>query len=70
MFSEFFLTALKAVLKVPGFTIFAENLRHTFASGLVLFLIIMESLTLAGEYLQKEEYKVKYAYYYTNKPYT
>jgi hypothetical protein len=32
MFSEFFPTALRAVLKVTGFTIFAKEQRHTLVS--------------------------------------
>ena len=48
MFSEFFPTALWAVLEVTAFTIFAKDTDAFLSSGLMLLLIIMESLSLAG----------------------
>jgi hypothetical protein len=41
MFLEFFSTALRAVLKVPGFTIFLKKKTHP--PKLLLFLIILKS---------------------------
>ena len=46
MLSEFFLTALMAVLKVTAFYRFTETLDTPSSLGLVLPLMIMESLTL------------------------
>jgi hypothetical protein len=47
MFSEFFPTDLRAVLKVTTFYHSAETLGASLSPGLILFLIIMESLILA-----------------------
>jgi hypothetical protein len=47
MFSAFFLTAIRDVLKVTGFYHFAETLGTSLPPGLLPSLIIMESLTLA-----------------------
>jgi hypothetical protein len=58
MFSEFFPTALRAVLKVTAFTIFASKL---------LFLIIMEALILAERIFPEGDHEAKYIHY-TNKP--
>jgi hypothetical protein len=52
MFSEFFPTALKAVLKVISFTIFAKDIDTSSSPGLVLSLIIIESLALAERNFQ------------------
>lgn len=67
MFLEFFPTALRAVLKVSVLTIFAKTIDTPSPPGLMLSLILMESLILTGRTFPKGG-TWKYAYYYTNKP--
>jgi hypothetical protein len=66
MFSGFFPTALRAVLKV---TVFYHSSETQTTSGFELSLISMESLTLA-EMTFLEGGTCKYVHYYTSKPYT
>jgi hypothetical protein len=77
MFSEFFPTALRAVLKVTVFIIFAKDIDTPSPPRLVLYLIIIESLTLlentflialAGRIFPKGETRSKINIFYTNKP--
>ena len=67
MFSEFFPTALRIVLKVPVFPIFAETLATPLPPGLLLSLVIIESLTLT-ERISLEGGIWKYVHHYRNKP--
>jgi hypothetical protein len=64
MISEFFPTALSIVLKVTAFTNFAKDMDTLSPPGLGVINLCK------GEYFPKEEHKVNYAHYYTNKPYT
>jgi hypothetical protein len=68
MFSAFFLTASRAVLKVTVFYNFAETLNTPLPPRFNLSLIIIESLTLAERTFLKGG-TGKYGHYYTNKSY-
>jgi hypothetical protein len=65
MFSEFFSTVLRAVLKVTATTILLRHTRHVLVSRIMLFLMIMESLDREN-IPPKEEHGVKYVHYYAN----
>ena len=65
MLSKFFLTALRAVLKVTAITILLRTLDTPSPPRYMLFLSIMESLTLAGRLFPKEgTWSKKYIHYY------
>ena len=70
MFSEFFPTALKAVLKVTAFPILLRTLDTPLSPRLMLFFIIMESGPWQRGHKVKSDLKEEHKVKYTNKPCT